>query len=737
MKKVKTLIYLFFAITMVVATICPNVALLAAEQGVWVNMQYDGSGSQYDRSLEYLDAISLNDKLYIASGNSARLVVWERTGSTWSKYWEFSDANTTALPRFAVMNGEVYLAYTTSFSYTSPIDKQTTKTTVIKKLVDGQWVLVNDAIKYTTGYVCSLAATESGNLYAFVYNSGYLRIYKINGATATQVAQQSNGNGYYTKTAVYGDTVYFNLDKSIYKFDGSSITRLTTLSAYVSLNIRLFADANYVYVGYQNYYSYVGAIDLSSPSSGLKDSVALTTKIRANAGPAVFKNGNTLYAYAKSEDYSGTVYENKGNGWRAVPGNFNGTYGVFTMSGVTLYMVTASDNGSHYAYSCLIGVDKTALEDILAEADALMKEYYTPATWAQLMTAVSAGRAVYDNEDATQAEVNNAVAQIRAAIRALQVSINKEALGITIKSSQKLVQSEYAPESWAAMLEKREAAINVYNAVPGDKITGKTSTLELVTQEDVDNANSELLAAMAALQGNPRTVVEVINEQVSDLDSSAFTPGSWVHFSNMLSKARAAAEDPDASDEEIQEHLNALISAMSALKSAVILPSFPDVYIIDDENDKAYIYGVVDATVISAEVTLSNYFHIAPNAPESERFVSPDISIKNTCNAPLAFQAVSMKATGTAPKVVAPDTFENWSVLGSQETKANIALGFTGVPDGDFWFADEDEQQPVSLCTLGTQESCAFNLESMFGLSWPESQNFKYDLVVSLGLVQG
>jgi opacity protein-like surface antigen len=187
----------------------------------------------------------------------------------------------------------------------------------------------------------------------------------------------------------------------------------------------------------------------------------------------------------------------------------------------------------------------------------------------------------------------------------------------------------------------------------------------------------------------------------------------------------------------------ALVALMScslvALADDPVLPDYPDTTTVDDENQTVPVYGTVDASIVSAEVTLSSCFHIDPNAAEGERFVSPDMTIENTSTMPIFVDAVSLKATGDAPKVVADDKYsdEEWSKLGIADTAANIALGLTGAPTaGDFFFAAEDEQDAVRLNEKLIQgESDVLGLQAKFGLSWPAARTFKYELVFAIGIV--
>ncbi|MCL2774057.1 MAG: hypothetical protein FWD71_11995 [Oscillospiraceae bacterium] len=66
-----------------------------------------------------------------------------------------------------------------------------------------------------------------------------------------------------------------------------------------------------------------------------------------------------------------------------------------------------------------VTVDKTILGDALADAAALNADDFTADSWANLDSAVTDGQSVYDNEEATQVQVNEAAAAITDAIDAL------------------------------------------------------------------------------------------------------------------------------------------------------------------------------------------------------------------------------------------------------------------------------------------------------------------------------
>ena len=61
-------------------------------------------------------------------------------------------------------------------------------------------------------------------------------------------------------------------------------------------------------------------------------------------------------------------------------------------------------------------VDKSALSTAIKEAEALNADEYTEESWAAVETALADAKAVYDNPEATQVEVDEATAALNAAI---------------------------------------------------------------------------------------------------------------------------------------------------------------------------------------------------------------------------------------------------------------------------------------------------------------------------------
>lgn len=152
------------------------------------------------------------------------------------------------------------------------------------------------------------------------------------------------------------------------------------------------------------------------------------------------------------------------------------------------------------------------------------------------------------------------------------------------------------------------------------------------------------------------------------------------------------------------------------------------------------IEGRVLPITLAATCNISTYLTIDPNQPEGSQFISPTISVINDCNAPLTLYAVSMKATGNAPKVVANDKYsvEGWRQLTRAQTHASIALGLKDAGGGslNMWFAEESAQQTISLCDIPFGGQQQLRLQAQFGRAWDGGESYKYALTVKIGLQQ-
>ncbi len=131
--------------------------------------------------------------------------------------------------------------------------------------------------------------------------------------------------------------------------------------------------------------------------------------------------------------------------------------------------------------------DKTALEALIDEAEALKEADYTADTWAAFEEALNAAQTVAANADALQGEIDDVADALRAAMDALTANSDKSALEELISEAENMQQDSYTADSWS----KLEEALDAAKATAADKGA---------TQAEVDAAAEALRAAIDGLE---------------------------------------------------------------------------------------------------------------------------------------------------------------------------------------------------------------------------------------------
>lgn len=180
--------------------------------------------------------------------------------------------------------------------------------------------------------------------------------------------------------------------------------------------------------------------------------------------------------------------------------------------------------------------------------------------------------------------------------------------------------------------------------------------------------------------------------------------------------------------------------ATTAFAADLVMPDANGNVAIGQDEVTIGIEGRVLPVTLAATCNITTYLSIDPNQAENKQFTSPTITVKNDCNAPLTLYTVGMKATGNAPKVVAPDKFtaEGWRQLTRAQTHSHIALGLKAAAGNGFnmWFAEESAQQTAALCNIPVQGQQQMLLQAQFGRAWDGGESYKYGMTVKIGLQQ-
>ncbi len=134
-------------------------------------------------------------------------------------------------------------------------------------------------------------------------------------------------------------------------------------------------------------------------------------------------------------------------------------------------------------------VDKTALKAALDQVITAQGNF-TGSSWAAYSAVVKEAKAVYDNADATQDEVDAAVTKLTNAKDLLVERADKAALKTAIDDAKQITNDDYTTETWNAFQSALTAAEGVYGN-------------DDATQAQVDSALAALKTAQENLMKNP------------------------------------------------------------------------------------------------------------------------------------------------------------------------------------------------------------------------------------------
>ena len=270
-------------------------------------------------------------------------------------------------------------------------------------------------------------------------------------------------------------------------------------------------------------------------------------------------------------------------------------------------------------------VDKAALDAKIADAEELDEDDYTPETWGPFETALGEAVAVNEDDDATQVQVNEALSELKAKMRALvkveedlepepDPVVDKAALDETIAEAEELHEDDYTPETWELFATALGNAI----AVNED---------ENATQEQVDEVLVELNTKIRALEKveedlEPDPVVDkaALDAKIAEaeeLHEGDYTSETWEPFVAALAEAVAINEDDDATQEDVDEVLGELNTKIRALEKVEEEPEpEPDPTVtvnVRNASDflpaliqiKVGVEGIVNATQFDVHFALS------------------------------------------------------------------------------------------------------------------------------------
>lgn len=226
-------------------------------------------------------------------------------------------------------------------------------------------------------------------------------------------------------------TVVKGVDK-VFKVDLLNNTTATFATTGSELNIKS-SDSNSVTV--TGVRAGTSTISATSLASGKKVSIVVTVVDKdalnhaITSAKSILEDANNIYTSASKENLSAAI-----KAAEAVKNKEESTQAEIDAQ--VLALSTAKNN---LVKNIVLTVNKSALKDMLASAKAINNAngMYLTASFTNLKNAIEAAQIIYNNENATQNEVDTKVLELKNAIDALQkssISLNQTEATIYTKS---------------------------------------------------------------------------------------------------------------------------------------------------------------------------------------------------------------------------------------------------------------------------------------------------------------
>ena len=250
--------------------------------------------------------------------------------------------------------------------------------------------------------------------------------------------------------------------------------------------------------------------------------------------------------------------------WNAFKEAFDAAKEVYAKEDTTQEEVDAAVSALEVAMKALKEkADKTELTALIERAKEKNEADYTKESFEIFKTALDVAEKVAADDNAEQSAVDEAKTALAEAMQNLveKQKVNKGALQAAIEEADKKVKEDYTEESFESFERVLKSAKEVYAD-------------ENAAQEEVDNQTALLNAAMANLVAKPtepenpadKSKLESALEKAEALTRADYTEETWNIFAEALEKAQRVAGNENAAQEEVDEAVSGLESAMAQLE---------------------------------------------------------------------------------------------------------------------------------------------------------------------------
>ena len=203
-------------------------------------------------------------------------------------------------------------------------------------------------------------------------------------------------------------------------------------------------------------------------------------------------------------------------------------------------------------------VTKAELEALIEAANGYLDGDYTAESLEALQVAITAAQAVAENDDATTAEVTEAITNLSNAIAGLveEAGVDKSALAYEIELVNEMLTNidNYVPSSVEGLADKLASAQQVYDDVNA-------------AQDAVDAATQALREAR--LNARTKADVSALEELIAyanSLDLSGYSRASVAVLNQAIAQNKLLLSDPEVSQDKVDAAVTEIQNAIDALE---------------------------------------------------------------------------------------------------------------------------------------------------------------------------
>ncbi|NMG98438.1 LPXTG cell wall anchor domain-containing protein, partial [Streptococcus pneumoniae] len=222
--------------------------------------------------------------------------------------------------------------------------------------------------------------------------------------------------------------------------------------------------------------------------------------------------------------------------------------GVYASEPVKQPEVNSETNKLKTAIDAL-NVDKTELNNTIADLKTKTKEHHSDTSWQNLQTEVTEAEKVAANTDAKQSEVDSETASLKTAISGLNT--DKAELENQLKIAQEKTETDFSMGSWTVLSTAQNKAQEV-------KDNGTA------TQDQINEAEQNLKTALAGLTVDKSQLESKLTDTASKV-STDYSKTSWEKMTVAKETATVVKENQEAKQSQIDESAKALETALADL----------------------------------------------------------------------------------------------------------------------------------------------------------------------------